>query len=107
MQIIQGAKKELKKYKPSRNQLLLLSRIAASGRKGICLSKRELADDLSCSIKTIDRSVIRLKNLGLIEVQACHLASGQQVANMYRICENACKEIDWYCFSLESQVENR
>lgn len=101
MQITQqSTKKETRRRKPSRIQLLLLSRIAASGKKGICLSKRELADDLSCSMKTIDRGVIRLKNLGLIEVEACHLASGRQVANVYRICEKACRELDWCCILL-------
>ncbi len=106
MQFTQSVKKETRRRKPSRIQLLLLSRIAASGRKGICLSKRELADDLSCSTKTIDRGVIRLKNMGLIEVKACHLASGRQVANLYRICENVCKEIDWCCVLLKRPFEN-
>ncbi len=77
------------KHKPTRTQLRLLACIKKAGEDGICQSKQAFADELSCSIKTIERGVAHLRALGLIEVRPSYHPTGRQSANVYRMCEKS------------------
>ena len=52
---------------------------------GIACTKKELASELKCNVKAIDRGITRLKNLELIEVVPQYLDNGGQLANVYRV----------------------
>ncbi len=101
----QSSKYGTEKHKPTRTQLQLLECIDEAGKDGLCRSKEALAHDLSCSTKTIDRGVAHLCVLGLIEVKPSYLSTGRQTANIYRTCESAREEVDWYCLVAERQAK--
>lgn len=49
------------------------------------LSKAQLADNVECSLKTVDRAMKRLKNEGYIEVKFHYAEDGGSMANSYRL----------------------
>lgn len=51
---------------------------------GVCCSKKTLAAQAGCSVQTVDRAIVRLRELGLIEVEEGHAENGAQIANTYR-----------------------
>ena len=55
------------------------------GRDGTSESKRQLAEHLRSSTKTVDRAITRLSNEGYIEVEENLLPDGRQGANTYRL----------------------
>lgn len=51
-----------------------------------CLTKREIAQTVGCSFKTVDRAIAVLRKHHLVEVVPRHqLATGAQVGNVYRV----------------------
>ncbi len=72
-----------------------------AGEAGLRLTKREIARKLSCSVRTVDRGITRLRALGLIDVEERHLSNGTQIANVYRPCEEVCDDLNWYCVVAE------
>lgn len=48
-------------------------------------SKREIADAVGCSEKTVDRTIKYFREQGLIEIVSRHDESGAQISNAYRI----------------------
>lgn len=54
-------------------------------RNGVsCFTKRDLADALGCSIRSVDRAIRRLRSEGAIESVPRYGNSGAQLANAYR-----------------------
>lgn len=51
----------------------------------VCCTKKEISEAMSCSAKTVDRAIVRLRDEGVIEVVPQYLESGGQVGNTYRI----------------------
>ncbi len=48
-------------------------------------TKREIADTVGCSEKTVDRAIKYFREEGLIEVVPCHDENGAQTSNAYRV----------------------
>ena len=56
-----------------------------TGREGAsCFTKRELAEALGCSVRSVDRAVRRLRREGLVESVPRYGDTGAQLANAYR-----------------------
>lgn len=51
----------------------------------VCCSKEELACRVHCSVKTIDRALVSMRQSNLIEVKPRFHQNGGQLSNMYRL----------------------
>lgn len=56
---------------------------------GIRCTKRDLAQRVQCTEKTVDRAIVYLRSKNLVEVQPCYLDNGRQVGNLYRVPFNS------------------
>lgn len=70
---------------PMQERLLGYIAFRTVGRDGTSESKRQLAEHLRSSTKTVDRAITRLCNEGYIEVEENLLPDGRQGANTYRL----------------------
>ena len=70
---------------PMQERLLGYIAFRTIGRDGTSESKRQLAEHLRSSTKTVDRAITRLSNEGYIEVEENLLPDGRQGANTYRL----------------------
>lgn len=70
---------------PMQERLLGYIAFRTVGRDGTSESKRQLAEHLRGSTKTVDRAITRLCNEGYIEVEENLLPDGRQGANTYRL----------------------
>lgn len=70
---------------PMQERLLGYIAFRIIGRDGTSESKRQLAEHLRSSTKTVDRAITRLSNEGYIEVEENLLPDGRQGANTYRL----------------------
>ncbi|MBQ3106717.1 MAG: helix-turn-helix domain-containing protein [Eggerthellaceae bacterium] len=52
---------------------------------GATFSKKELAAEARCDMKTVDRAIMRLRREGYIESDAQYSETGRQLANVYRL----------------------
>lgn len=75
------------KLTPSQQRVFQLIALQATLAGSARITKREMAEELGCSQKTIDRAVARLKEERLIEVESAYLENGGQVANTYRLAK--------------------
>lgn len=53
---------------------------------GAC-SKARLAQEVGCSVKTVDRAVAHLRHEGVVVAEARFAESGAQLANVYRLVD--------------------
>ncbi len=51
-------------------------------------TKRDIANAVGCSEKTVDRAIMRLRKEGLVETLPCYSESGAQVGNAYRVARH-------------------
>lgn len=70
---------------PMQERLLGYIAFRTVGRDGTSESKRQLAEHLRSSTKTVDRAITRLCNEGYIEVEENLLPDGRQGPNTYRL----------------------
>ena len=66
---------------------LSLMRAVASEEDGICATKAQLASMLGRCVRTMDRSVRRLQEAGLIEVEYLTDDYGASIGNAYELAE--------------------
>lgn len=67
-------------------QQRILGFIAAQTAKGgqVSCSKKAIAEQVHCDMKTVDRAIARLRKEGVIEVEERYAENGGQLANAYR-----------------------
>lgn len=53
---------------------------------GAC-SKVRLAQEVGCSVKTVDRAIAHLRHEGVVVAEARFAESGAQLANVYRLVD--------------------
>ena len=70
---------------PMQERLLGYIAFRTVDQGGASESKRQLAEHLRSSTKTVDRAIARLCNEGYIEVEENLLPDGRHGANMYRL----------------------
>ncbi|WP_297153816.1 winged helix-turn-helix transcriptional regulator [uncultured Ellagibacter sp.] len=70
---------------PMQERLLGYIAFRTVDQDGTSESKRQLAEHLHSSTKTVDRAITRLCNEGYIEVKENLLPDGRQGANTYRL----------------------
>ena len=66
------------------SQLLILGFIASYGAAGCSESKRDIAEALQVSLKTVDRAILRLRKEGFISV-ARYAENGMRLSNTYHV----------------------
>lgn len=71
----------------SKAQVRVLGVIAASC--GEIITKSEIAEAAECTVKTVDRAVVQLKELGLIDTIMCYGENGAQVGSSYVVHSGA------------------
>lgn len=74
----------------SKSERRLLDYVAR--HEGVSISKGRLAETVGCDIKTIDRSMRRLREDGLVASETAWNERGAQLANVYRLGPNAVVE---------------
>lgn len=76
-----------KKHTFTKTEEQLIRYIAAETalRGSACCSKRELADIIGVSVKTMDRSISDLRRRGYIEVEMNYSENGAQTHSSYRV----------------------
>lgn len=76
-----------KKHRFTKTQEMLLYLIAGETvlNGGMRCTKRELADLIGRSVKTVDRSIASLRREGLIEIEMNFDESGAQIESVYRV----------------------
>ena len=79
------AEEQCEHLTPMQERLLGYIAFRTIGRDGTSDSKRQLAEHLRSSTKTVDRAITRLSNEGYIEVEENLLPDGRQGANTYRL----------------------
>lgn len=57
----------------------------------MCASKNDLAENLDCCVRSIDRAIQRLKREGMVTVQAEYGPKGGQLGNSYRTTRKGAK----------------
>ncbi|WP_165055551.1 MULTISPECIES: GntR family transcriptional regulator [unclassified Adlercreutzia] len=62
----------------------IVERTAMGGGHAHC-TKREIAEFMKCSAKTVDRAIVRLRAEGVIESHPRFNESGGQEGNTYRV----------------------
>ena len=67
------------------SQLLILGFIASFGAVGCSESKRDIADTLQVSLKTVDRAILRLRREGFIISVARYAENGMRLSNTYHV----------------------
>lgn len=87
----QASEKQVK-LTPAQQRVFQLIALQNTLAGSVRITKREMAEELGCSQKTIDRAVARLKEEHLIEVEPVYLENGGQVANTYRLAKRAEEE---------------
>lgn len=80
-----SAEEQREHLTPMQERLLGYIAFRTIGRDGTSESKRQLAEHLRSSTKTVDRAITRLSNEGYIEVEENLLPDGRQGANTYRL----------------------
>lgn len=80
-----SAEEQREHLTPMQERLLGYIAFRTIGRDGTSESKRQLAEYLRSSTKTVDRAITRLSNEGYIEVEENLLPDGRQGANTYRL----------------------
>ena len=55
--------------------------------EGRAMSKAGLAEELECSIKTVDRLISHLRREGMLEITPTFDARGAQLANAYKLIQ--------------------
>lgn len=64
----------------------LLQLISRQGElHGVAQSKHDMAEQLGCCVKTVDRAVASLRRRALIEAAPRFSETGGQLSNMYRV----------------------
>lgn len=87
----QASKKQVK-LTPAQQCVFQLIALQEALTGSARMTKREMAEELGYSRKTIDRAVARLKEEHLIEVKPVHLENGGQIANTYCLARRFDKE---------------
>ncbi|WP_417166924.1 hypothetical protein [Senegalimassilia anaerobia] len=67
------------------SQLLILGFIASYGVAGCSESKRDIAEALQVSLKTVDRAILRLRKEGFIISVARYAENGMRLSNTYHV----------------------
>ena len=67
------------------SQLLILGFIASYGAAGCSESKRDIAEALQVSLKTVDRAILRLRKEGFIISVARYAENGMRLSNTYHV----------------------
>lgn len=67
------------------SQLLILGFIASFGAVGCSESKRDIADTLQVSLKTVDRAILRLRREDFIISVARYAENGMRLSNTYHV----------------------
>ncbi|WP_172136796.1 helix-turn-helix domain-containing protein [Adlercreutzia sp. ZJ473] len=62
----------------------IVERSTMGGGHAYC-TKREIAEFMKCSAKTVDRAIVRLRSEGVIESHPRFNESGGQEGNAYRV----------------------
>lgn len=70
---------------PTQERILGFIAMHSVNGGGACLSKQELAQNMGCCTKTVDRAIRKLKAEGYVEVLPIFGNNGGQEANRYRI----------------------
>lgn len=70
---------------PSERHLLSWVDSRGSGPEGVPATKQAIATDMGLNVKTVDKSVSRLRRRGMVEVVPCYAESSGQVSNVYRV----------------------
>lgn len=84
-------KKCTSRFTPFQQRILgfIVERSVSSGGEAYC-TKREIAQAMHCSLKTVDRAIVCLRSEGVIESFPRFGENGKQEGNVY--CVIACKE---------------
>lgn len=77
--------------KLTKSQLRILDLFAEL--QGEPISKSEIASTLGVVKRTVDRAVMRLRELGLVEARSTWLEDGSQRANSYAVAPEALREL--------------
>ena len=85
-----GAPSNRRGRKPARftkTQIAILGYLAGETalRGGVSCTKQQLADRMGRNVKTIDHSVSKLRQEGLVEVETNYDERGAQLSNTYRV----------------------
>lgn len=70
----------------TRSQLSILGYIASrqsADKQGAALTKAEIAKAVGCSVKTVERAVVRFRAEGIIESSPRYGEDGGQLGNVY------------------------
>lgn len=73
------------KHTLTNSQLLILGFIASYGAAGCSASKRDIAEALQVSLKTVDRAILRLRKEGFIISVARYAENGMRLSNTYHV----------------------